>query len=92
MARRRYVTLANPPVKQAATEPVEVEQPADVAPVELAPIPPVDEPIILHFLLPVEVYINGKAYKGKNVEVPDYEIAAEVVRIAKGAYGNDIMG
>ncbi len=55
-----------------------------------------DEPekttITLNFTKPIEVGINGKMYVGKQIEVVDMKIAAEIVRLAKTAYGWDILG
>ena len=48
-------------------------------------------PIILHFTKPVEVTINGHRYEGKDVEVPSYAVASDIVRIAKEAYGSEIV-
>lgn len=47
--------------------------------------------IILHFIKPIEITINGVKYEGKDVEVPNYAIASEVARIAREAYGKDIL-
>jgi len=47
--------------------------------------------IVIHFKKDISVTINDKRYEGKDVEFPSMKIAAEVVRIAKGSYGNDIL-
>ena len=51
------------------------------------PVKPVTDEITLHFRKPVEVYINGKAYLGQDIVVPNMSIAAEIVRITREAYG-----
>lgn len=46
---------------------------------------PVIEPpkkVVLRFSKPIEVYINGVAYLGKEVVAPSLEIATEIVRQA----------
>ena len=50
-----------------------------------------EEPIVLHFTKPVEVTINGHRFEGKDVKVPNYAVASEVARIAKEAYGSEIL-
>lgn len=72
-------------------EVVEPEQAEEVSPVDEAQPEPKSDKIILHFTKPVEVYINGKPFVGKDVEVPDYSIATEVLRIAREAYGAEIV-
>jgi len=47
--------------------------------------------ITLHFADPVEVTINGIHYSGKEMKVANMEIASEIVRIAKEAYGEHIL-
>lgn len=47
--------------------------------------------IVLHFNRNVEVFINGKPYIGKDIEVDDMVTASEIVRIAKEAYGWEVM-
>lgn len=66
--------------------------------VDLPVRPPVDEPVVFHaneitlrFTKPVEVYINGKAYLGKEIIVKDMALASEIVRIAREAYGSSIL-
>ena len=49
------------------------------------------EGIVLHFARPVEITVNGKLYAGTDVEVPDYAVASDIARIAREAYGNDIL-
>jgi hypothetical protein len=54
--------------------------------------PPVLNPnIVLHFKKDIEVGINGKWFRGKEIEVKDMATASEIVRIAKGAYGWDVL-
>ena len=45
----------------------------------------------LKFIKPIEVTINGYKFEGKEIEFKDMRTAAEVVRIAKMAYGNNIL-
>lgn len=47
--------------------------------------------VIIHFTKKIEVTINAKKYEGKDVEFDNMKIASEVVRIAKGAYGPEII-
>ena len=72
------------------------------APVEEAPVEAVAEEvkpeteaesnkIILKFREPVEVTINGHRYAGTNVEVPNISLASEIVRIAREAYGSNVL-
>lgn len=91
--RRRQIPVTGLDVKEAEVLPVEekVEEPQEVV-VEPEQAPePEDEKIVLHFTEKVEVYINGKPYVGTDVEVPSYQVAAEVIRIAREAYGNSIV-
>ena len=78
-----------------------VEKPL-VAPVEtpVAPVtpevpvyvPPVVTPqITLRFSVAVEITINGHQYFGKEVVAPNMETAAEIVRIAREAYGSQVL-
>lgn len=87
--KRKQIVLTKELQKKAEevkVEPVKVEAPK----VELPKVEP-QEKITLHFQRAIEVYINNKAYIGREVVVPNYKIAAEVVRIAKQAFGNDII-
>lgn len=53
---------------------------------------PVDTTIVtLHFNQPVEIYINGTAYIGKEVTVIGRDTADDVLRIAKETYGWEIV-
>jgi hypothetical protein len=52
---------------------------------------PVDDSITIRFTKPVEIYINSKAYLGKEIKVKDMNIASEIVRIAREAYGPTIL-
>ena len=73
-------------------EPVKVEEVPEVPEVRGEdPVKPVTDEITLHFRKPVEVYINGKAYVGKDIVVPNMSIAAEIVRISREAYGPAIL-
>ena len=47
--------------------------------------------ITLNFTKNVEITINGKKYEGKTIEVKNMKLAAEIVRLAKGAYGWEIL-
>lgn len=51
----------------------------------------VAEPITVHFSKYIEVTINSKLYAGKDMTFADYDIAGEVIRIAREAYGPEIM-
>lgn len=75
-----------------------VEAPVvETAVVSLAPTPaPVTfqastEEVTLNFRKPIEVYINGKPFVGKQITFANITIASEVVRIAREAYGRDIL-
>ena len=71
----------------------------EVAPeAQVEPEPVVSEPVVipdpkitLRFSKPVEVTINGTRYAGKEIEVKDMNIASEIVRICREAYGSDIL-
>lgn len=80
----------NPPAGGSGTPPVEAG-PVEVflprVPVQV----PFDDEIVLKFTKSVEVYINGKAYVGKEVKLKDMATAAEIVRIARDAYGPNIL-
>jgi|SRR5581483_12271778 len=52
---------------------------------------PVETSLTLRFRKPVEITINGVAYSGSEVVVKDMIVASEIVRIAKEAYGWDIL-
>ena len=64
------------------------------------PVPSV-EPIIeevkptgnisLKFIKAVEISINGKHYDGQEIVAPDLATASELIRIAREAYGSDIL-
>lgn len=62
---------------------------------QATPEPVIEAPdpseITLRFRQPVEVYINGIAYTGSVIKVKDMEIATEIVRIAKEAYGWSVI-
>lgn len=47
--------------------------------------------IIIHYTKPIEVTINGHKYEGKDIEFKNMKIASEVTRIARQAYGPDII-
>jgi hypothetical protein len=54
-------------------------------------VPIISNEITLEFIKPIEVYINGIPYVGKTVTVKDMNIASEIVRIAREAYGPSIL-
>jgi hypothetical protein len=62
----------------------EIKEPVD------APEKPV-EGIVLKFKRPIEVGINGVHYDGTEVIAPSLAIAAEIIRIAREAFGSDIL-
>lgn len=71
----------------------EVESVVEVKPEPTSePITPVSQDITLKFSKPVEVRINGVAYFGKEVVVKDIQLASEIVRIAREAFGDEIFG
>lgn len=90
-------TLVEPIEPVAPVLPVEpVEEVKEVKPVEVPeskadPVQSMSDEITLHFSKPIEVYINQKAYLGKEITVSNMSIAAEIVRIARQAYGADIL-
>lgn len=66
----------------------------------LHPVVPVEAPveevkptgnITLKFTRPVEISINGKHYDGQEIVAPDLATASELIRIAREAYGSDIL-
>jgi hypothetical protein len=92
------------PVAPVVSETLEVEDPVipepaeEVKPIETPieqpkadPIQPMSDEITLRFSKSIEVYINGKAYLGKEITVKNMSIAAEIVRIAREAYGAGIL-
>ncbi len=72
----------------------------EIKPIEVKPSPPVDNSITLKFKRPVEVHIVGIVRIDNKTEVvindspkgKAIEIAGEVIRIARDAYGYDILG
>lgn len=70
-------------------EPVEDEAPEEEAPKEEFSIP--TGKIRLEFRKPIEVFINGTPYLGSVIEAPNMVTASEIVRIAKDAYGWEIL-
>ena len=86
------------PVEPIVEAPVEVVEPVvEVVPevvVEPVVVPEPPQPsnkIVLNFSKPVEIFINGIPYFGKSVETPNMATASEVVRIAREAYGPNIL-
>ena len=53
--------------------------------------PIISNEITLEFIKPIEVFINGIPYLGKTITVKDMNIASEIVRIAREAYGPSIL-
>lgn len=47
--------------------------------------------ITLKFIKRVEVRINGILYEGEEIKAPNIQIASEIVRIAREAYGKEIL-
>ena len=70
-------------------EPVEVKE-DEVIP-EVVEEKPVTDDITMRFNKPIEVFINGRAYLGKEIVVKDMALASEIVRIAREAYGPTIL-
>lgn len=52
---------------------------------------PVSDVITIRFMKSIEVRINGIPYEGKEIKVKDMQIASEIVRIAREAYGPAIL-
>lgn len=71
------------PAVEVISEPAPVVQPEPVA--------MVTDEITIRFSKPIEVQINGVHYDGIEVKVKDMAIAAEIVRIAREAYGPGIL-
>lgn len=59
--------------------------------VENAPKPTSNKKITLHFKRAIDVCINGIKYPGPDVSLDDLKTASEIVRLAKQAYGNDVL-
>ena len=78
------------PVDVPVTEPIDVPV-VETPVVEPVPMPLLSHDIVLKFTKPVEIYINGHEYLGKEITVKDMSLAAEIVRIARDAYGVGIM-
>ena len=47
--------------------------------------------IRLEFRKPVEIFINGTPYIGTVIDAPNMVTASEIVRLAKDAYGWDVL-
>ncbi len=86
MAKQRKQIILNKPIVTPVKEVTPISEP-----VIAEPLPVVPQKIVLHFTKPIEVTINARQYFGQDVEVPSYEVAAEIVRIAREAYGTDIL-
>ena len=52
---------------------------------------PVDETVTVRFAKPVEIIINGIAYRGSEIKAPNIQLASEIVRIAREGYGREIL-
>lgn len=91
---KKYIAKAHYE-KHRATVHVEAEAKPIVeteSEVTFEPITPVSQDIVLKFSKPVDVRINGVAYFGKEVVVKDIQLASEIVRIAREAFGDEIFG
>lgn len=77
------------PKDEVVTEEV-VEKAVDQVEAAAEPVVETDE-ITLKFSKSVEIYINGRAYLGKEIKAPNMMIASEIVRIAREAYGREIL-
>ncbi len=85
-----------PPMESKAEEQLAADTlPQPLTPENTPPPPPyvspVPEKIKLSFRRPIEIRINSIPYNGLTVEAPNMEIASEIVRIAREAYGSDIL-
>lgn len=84
-------------ISNAMFEKHKITHVVDAAPVEVKPEikpeaeVPVDNSIVLRFSKSVEVYINGIPYVGKEIKVKNMNVASEIVRIAREAYGPTIL-
>ncbi len=88
---KSHPELKEAPIKEELA-PVEEVKPEEVVPEPAVEVPtPTPETVRLQFTKAVEVTINGKQYFGKTIEAPDMDTASEIVRIAREAYGNDIL-
>jgi hypothetical protein len=79
-----------PPVSTGSPTLVETAKPVEVIP-EVRVEAPTEDGVTMHFSKSIEVYINGIAYVGKDIKVKDMSIASEIVRIAREAYGPEIL-
>ena len=52
---------------------------------------PVDPSVTIRFSRPVEVRINGVPYFGTEVKAPNIQVASEIIRIAREAYGREVL-
>lgn len=74
----------------AGVEPVVVEKAVE-APAPVIVAEPVSTEITLSFKRPVEISINGRKFEGMHVVTPDANVASEIIRIAREAYGEGII-
>lgn len=65
--------------------------PAVESPVEVSTPPVMSDEITLRFTQSVWFSINAKVYEGKEITVKDMSTAAELVRMAREAYGPQIL-
>lgn len=87
---KKYISKAQYDNHKAKTHP---EVKTEVEPkIESKPVTYVSQDITLKFSKPVEVRINGKLYMGKDITVEDIQLASEIVRIAREAYGDEVFG
>jgi hypothetical protein len=67
----------------------------EVQPVEsvVTPVPAVEstDEIVLHFTKDPDITINGVHYNGKEIKVKSISLAAELVRLAREAYGPEVL-
>lgn len=70
--------------------PVEVKEEIKPEPV-VEVIPEQPSGITIKFTKSVEIFINSKAYLGTEITVKDMSTASEIVRLAREAYGPNIL-
>lgn len=86
----RHMAETHPQPEAPATPVAPVPVPPPPPPVPVNPVAWKNE-IVLNFKKPVEIMINGHPYNGQTIICKDFQIASEIVRIAKAAYGIDIL-
>lgn len=85
--------IVTPPETQLFEIPatVVVEESITPTPVVPEPVQMVTDEITIRFMKPVEIQINGIHYDGKEVIVKNMSLASEIVRLAREAYGPQIL-